>query len=507
MKKISKFFRYELIFFGLILLFILISLLSLKKIGPEYDELIPVNAAINCPNSSFLIRSIYIKSQCIPIMLSSYLGGSLSIPYKLSFIFFSPNVLVFRLTSLSIIILSLFLLFITLKKTFNSLIASLTLFFLVFDSQFFLTQLFEGATNLPFLIRVFFLNILFTLKETLSKYLLLGLIIGFGIYTKLDASFFFFSILISLICININIKKFRKDLKTNFLKFLFLFAGLIIGLSPFLFFILRNKDIFSLVRSVGEGSESIIGQKISDWFLQLLPQNWFYYIFMEKIYIPSAIKLLAILLTLIWLFASFKLISNKKYRFLSLSFIIFLGLYFSYRGLISPHHRVLIYPIPQIILAIFLVSLKSKRVMFFVIASYLVIYIFSFWNFVIISSKNCGVRSASCHIYNLYDYLKNGNKNILIGDWGISNQLLLLSKGKLNLNEVSYTLNDVSIQNARKYLEPLLSSCPTLILYRNEKSIFTLSNKNIREILKDYPQYQPESVDEYQIFRCNKKAS
>jgi len=500
MKNISKTIKKQEFLLAFIFSFILLSLIIIGRVGPEYDELIPVNAALNCPTSIFLVYAKRIGSQCLPIMLSSYIGGLVALPYKISFLLLPPSLQVFRLTNVIISTISIILIFYSVKKLTNNKIASLAIFFLVFDIQFLLTGQISPITTVPFFLRSLFIYIFSILRENRLKYFLLGLLAGLAFYTKLDAFFVFFPVFISIIF-------FSGKTYNKYKKIFYGVFGSTIGALPLIIYTIKTYEqtqIFSLASSLSNNYQSVIGYKIYQYIFQLISPDWFSYFFDKNFSIPIFIKILAVFISIILIYSSIKLLSLNKFKWLGTSFLIFLIFYLFFRGLILPHHRFNIYPIPQIILAFSFLVIKNKKMLFTIIFVYLILFAYSFNTFMSITKTNCGRKSASCEIFSLYGQLKDEKETIVIGDWGISTQLLLLSAGKLNIREASYILNTSTYEETVEYLKPFLTSCSPIVLHKPEQVFFSYANENVEKVIEKYPQYKLKKLEgiEYQIFTC-----
>lgn len=483
-------------------LILLLGVIGINEAAPEYDELLTANAALNCPSNVFIENVFWIKGQCLPLMLSSYIGGILALPYKILFIVFPSSVLIFRLFNLILLVISLIFLYRAVENFINKKTALITTFLLGFDFQLLFNIRFDRTAAFPFFIKsiVIYLSSLYYQRR--SKYLLFltGIFIGLSIWTKFDAIFFYLAILIGYLVGNFRkVTKIQKYIKTAVKEFIVFISGLLLGVFPLALYFKNNLLRFiSVGKEIGKSDlVTVIPNKVELLLYQFSSFDSLWYIFREKI---DKNILIVLLTSLIWILITYLFVKFQKNRvtsFLLVSFFIYNIFYLLFGGLIFSHHRFLIYPIPHILFSSALLIIDNKLKNLFLIV-WLLIFTYSYIMLTSISITNGGRVGATKNIYKIYDNVKDLKSEILVGDWGITNQLLIISDGKIKLNEVAFAAN-VGSGGIDDALLVVLKKCEYILLRNERNAIFKNARKNILGAINPDAVYTDE---EFELYQC-----
>jgi 4-amino-4-deoxy-L-arabinose transferase-like glycosyltransferase len=502
-----------LVFFVFIALLIILFY-GLFSVGLEYDELLSSNAALGCPNDKmFLWFAKYPKGICIPLMVMQYIGATVAIIPAIGIKLFGPSIYTFRGLNMFVVFVSTVFLFWFLKKRFNVKVALLTVFFLAFDAQFIFTQRFDRPTVLPYLLRVIFLYYLLTPKARFRIFLI-GFLTGLMIYTKLDAGFFVLSVFLAkglgfLIPLKNKMKYIKKKVIYGIRSFVILCFGFLVGSFPLLWFLqwFSNYVFASAKEFSSYHANELITTKLTLFLTQLIPSDLYEHIFNQQLVSPPFLLLISVLLVLIWIFCAIFLLQEKNKRWIGLIFLFFFIFYFFYSGFRSEHHRLTVYPFPQLVIALVLVKINKKWLIGLVILLYIILFIPVYRSIIITSEKTCGGSSSNCGITNLYEAIKQEKKDIVIGDWGMATQLLYLTKGTVPIHEIVFDIRLKNIKETKSIIEPYLKNCDTVILYSPKTAHYVNVDTNVRKILQEYPKYKAEKIYNkkglysYDIFR------
>lgn len=491
--------------FLLITCFIVIYLFGLTTIGPEYDEVLVANAALNCPSNTFIDFTFWIGDTCYPLMLSSYIGGIMALPYRIAFLITGGNVLSFRLIGVSIFALSLSLIYLSLKKLFNKKIALIVASLLITDFQLWFNVRFERTTVVPLLLKSIWLFLFVKLvgKKRVAYYFLFGIFTGLMIWAKLDAVFFFIAIAGGLFFTNtLKATNLFKIVRNELRLILVFLAGLAIGLFPlFVYFSYSWQHFIFIGRNVAKVDlANDIISKISLIFWQFSNFDGIWYVFKVR---PDLNLILVISTVILWFFLlkfTFQR-KNKIEKFLLTAVVLFWLVFLLFGGLRFSHHRYLIYPLPQLLLAMFLTKLSKKLQTLFCLAWFF-IFIFSYTATLKLST-NGGVGAFSSNIYHLSNELQLrivSDERILVGDWGITNQLILINSGDFKIDEIAFLANFDKGEIMSELLKNKLNDCDYLILRDKSRAIFTNADYNLRSIFSGNMVYTDQ---EFELFECN----
>lgn len=484
-----------------IVLFVFIAVVysyGLLWLPPEYDEVLVSNAALNCSSNVFIEQFFWSKGQCFPIMLSSYIGGFMAFPERIAFLFFGSGLLQLRVMRTFLSIISLLLLYLSAKKIKDKSFAVIFLLLLAFDFQLWSNLRFEGTAVLPFFLKSLVIYLSSTYVETKKKGLLfaIGVSVSLSIWTKFDAVFFYISVLLPAVFVYRD--KTRRAL-SSFQDVLVLLGGVVIGIIPFMYYLTKNSQRFIFVgREVGNNTVfDAFFPKLQSLFFQFSAYDDIWYIFRQSYSPPIFV---VALLSIIWIFffVAFKTKPKEKENtILWSSLLLFLFIFFLYSGLKLPHHRILIYPVPHVLLAVFL-YMQKRWVKIAFITVFALVFINSQLYFNYLRNNFEPQAGMSKQIYSLSKQLHGANGRVLVGDWGITNQLLLLSNAQIDLKEIAFVANtDLSWE-----LFTDLQNCEYLVLRHKDKALFTQADTNLRAVVDGNLVYTDPV---FEVYTCETK--
>lgn len=501
---------------------------GITSLGLEYDELLSSNAALWCPNKTmFIDYTRHYFGRCIPIMLMDYIGAPIALIPAISLRLFGTSVISFRGFNMFVVLSSIFWLFIFLRKRFSLKAAFLTVLFLAFDVQFIFTQQLDRPTVFPFLLRIIFLYFWLSPGYKL-RFLYLGILSGLMIYTKLDAVFFLAAVYISKGVLLIpEIKNFGRSFKKTLIHFRVVgvqfLTGFFFGIAPLLVFLKGNLqsvlDVMAEYKRHTAGLTPII--RVDSFLTQLTNGELFEYVFQQDISLPGVVTFGTELLAFFWLIGAVYLLLSRKFAWIGLTTIAFFVIYLFYPTLQGAHHRLLIYPFPQLSLAIFLGELSSgattsflnKVKRYYFVAICVVVYVLTFipiyTQTTTTAAKTCGKGSFNCAIYAVVDQIKGEKETVIIGDWGIATQVVYLTRGVVPVYEMVFDAWYAKIPEVAEKMEPYLKKCSLVVLRVSERAKFVSSDRNIRAVLGQHPSYSSiiindkNQIPQYEIFKSS----
>jgi len=502
----------------LLIIFSLAFLYKLTQVGPEYDEALFVNAALGCPNKNMFLHSFINlgDNNCLPIMVMPYLGATQAYLIRPVFSLFGVSVLSLRLTNYFFALISLLLTYLGIKNLFNKKVALYTLFLLAIDPLLILTARYDRTVIATILIKsliVFLLPIIGAAKDNHKKSMvfIFGLLLGLIIYTKLDNVFLLVSLLIPLAFLNRQpiINSYQKVVKLS----LFFCGGFMAGLSPFIYYLVSNFNDFILALGPTSKVDNAILSKILYTLTQFSANQMFKVVF--RVNNPTILSL-ALSVVYFLLFVASAVFVYKKYQklqILSLSFVVFYLTIFFYPPFGAwgkAHHYLLVYPIPQLLISLFWIKASKNKAFSLAIPIIVILNsIMALIPFYALSQKTCGAQNFSCEINRVAEFaMQNNVKEIIVGDWGLATQLLLLTKNKIAINEAIFKINSETKEEADSLLREMKKDCPMFILFPYEKSILLEGRNRIERSLESDQNYNKTIILNnlqkpiYQMYTC-----
>lgn len=448
----------------LILLILLFSILGLNKIeypGFYYDELLYANGLYNCyvPNL-FNTLSITIQDKCINVLPMGYIGSLKTIfllpakPFINDYPYLAYRIIGILIAACSILVLNQIL--IELKANKSTLFVTLLLYST--QASFILGSKYDwGPSALSILLKAFLVLFAIRLRNSynLKNWTIVIGISLISLFNKLDFVFYLIPLLTVLIL--------NKESINYLLKYKNRIIAILLSTIPFgitLLYIIKDK--ISLFFNSDSISAISIGQKI-DNLMQVLDGtsvvNMISTIDINNNLGRLYIICLAIATLVSFVFYRKDKLNNSEYVLLisSALYILFMFMFPKSGGI---HHFIATFPIPFIALTVLLNKGKNSYIRYFII---IIALLFSFTQIDIINKtnylmqKDLVIKTWSKDVDILANYLANNftDKEIIVTDWGIANQLIVLSNGSLNIKEsfrpISKLNNPQSINNMKNY--------------------------------------------------------
>ena len=510
--------------FGLIIIFAIFSLLffyKLTQIGPEYDESLFVNAALGCPNKEmFLHLFIPLKNGCLPVMVMPYLGATQAYITRLVFSLFGVSVFSLRFTNYLVLSVSVFLIYQGILRIIGKKAAILSILFLLLDPQLFLASRYDRSLMAPFLLKsiIIFIFSIKSIKFQKYKSLAIGILAGLLFYTKTDIIFIYSCMALVAIYMVITgyngfkIDQVNKIIKSKLSVILIFIFSFLLGLLPYIYYIFVSwKDIVTTGIFLSNTPNPTILKTLA-LFTQFSGQQVFQIIFG----VGTVSKISLIISSIYFLIATYIIVkptgTTRLPTFFGLTILFYYSLLVLYPALAEPgkaHHYLLIYPIPQILVSYYLIKNKSGMVTWIILSLLTSLFVISLINFNLLSEKTCGRGAWSCSIRIIANEVSKKNKTVVTGDWGIATPLLLLTKGKTNINEIAFRVDAEGVQGVKNDLGSLTKECSYFVLYSPEHSILLRGSIELRNYLQANDNYQGKTIYDrernglYELYYCN----
>jgi|GEM_PF-3253785 len=491
---------------------------KLTEIGPEYDESLFVNAALGCPNPKMFLHLSYpLGTSCLPVMVMPYQGATQAYFLRLGFGLFGTSLFTMRFVNFLLTLLSFLLIFSGVKKTLGTKTALITILLLVMNPQFLLNARYDRTYIAPLVVRstAIFVAFYSSPKFNKIKYLLLGFLIGFSIFTKLDGIFLVISLIAAGLVMTMLHKKWSSKLikkgdniKKIGIQFI---AGGIVGVSPLAIYAKTSwQNILAAIRVTSvEGivADGLIQRKVLRLLSQFSSNQLSNMIFRQDI-IQKEVLVLSSFVFIVFTYILIKSWNNKGLiTYFVITCVVFYLLLFLYRDLSAPHHIMLIYPIPQIIVANYLAPAKRASLLTVLIVILLASFLLSYHGFQKLSSFTCGRTNWSCTIREIPKHLTI-NKPVIAGDWGLATQILLLTKGKKEINEYIFEADQSSPELVRAKMNIFKKNCHEFVIFTPEFTRFLVGAEEIRKNVNKDPRYYKtiiqnrERQDFIEIYKC-----
>jgi hypothetical protein len=490
--------------FGTYLFF---SLAHLSLPGLQYDEVLFTNAALGDVDGTFIAWKVRILRKSVPLMLMNYIGAVKALIYAPIFRFIGMSAVTARLPVVLLGLATLILTYALIRRMMGARTALVTLILLAADPSFiFSVKLDWGPVALMMALKASSLYLLWRWLETgKQRYLVAGsFLLGLGLYDKIIFSWFVIGLLIALLCCFWRELRSRIDLRAAVLS-ASLFA---IGCLPLLAYNLAHRMQtfqghglsfvrggeslayrFRLFRTVFDGSavyDFVNGADVGDITAlrqQSAPNGLDAFnaalagFPLLSTIMPQMLVLASIVLLLLWL--SKRLAPARVLLFFIIQFAITAAFIYLSDDAEGPHHTIMVYPIPHILIACGLVELirlgeagaqlRKKVLTIFsglciiaLVASQVIIDARYVWSF----QARGGVGFWSDAIYDLARYTRSQpDKTYLLMDWGFSNQLLLLSGSKIKKREAYFPTRSASDSEKIAWLRPYLRLQNSILVF------------------------------------------
>lgn len=487
----------------IILLVLLIGIFDLsifQRIGPEYDEALYVNSAVGCHAQEIFITLVKQKfGTCFPVMVSVYLGALPSYFYRVYFFFSGHSIVSLREFSLLLYILWIFLVYILVSSWRGRKVAAWVSFFLLLDFPLFLDAMFKTIVVFPAILKT--LAMLFFLLGWKHKkrymFLFSGIFIGIAFWTKLDVFFFFAPLALPATVI------FQRKIFLKRKQLIWLIIGTTIGVFPLLYFLIvfRSQVLLALGKMNPTLSQTLF-PKLGVILFPLVANSLF--AGMLNYQLPSWLLGLGLSLFGGFIFLCFYLLKRKydDQRVLSIASLLFIASFVLFPLLEHSHHFLLIYPLPQILLALWVVN-KNRTLKLSIVFIFLCLFIIQAITFNLITNNNCGWKSWSCGIIEIGRKLQRTSAEIVVTDWGMATQLLYYIPGQ-RIHEIAF--HNLGTQKAE--VQNYMNQCAIFLSHTDRYAHFISQVPTINAWLNSSPKYKmkvispKEQGDQYLLYSC-----
>jgi len=469
---------------GILLLFIILSIIELDKPGVTADQLLFVNAAIGPLDGSYIFKMI----RGFPIFLMAYIGALKAYIYGPIFDLFGVNIYSIRLPVIFIMASGLLILYKAISLRVDKKTAFFTILILATDpSNIAYTRVDNGPTVLEFFFKCLSLLSLFLfLKTKANKYLvMLIMFLGLGLFNKTNFIWFINSLFLASFIF------YRNTIKGKWILFL---SASFVAFAAFGFYIFKKAASDYSAVAISFSFEKLL-QNISvvtNNILQLLSGEAFIQFVYGKsphnfTVIYSYILILVNALGVYYFIKNRKKISKQTIQFYFFILVIFLATLaqlFMTQLAVSAWHAYAIYPFITILTVIFLFQLQKKWAypLFILIIVYNLV---TYSIYIKIYSQPVSNLSWNNEFYKLLEFTDNRPEAVLVTDIGMQTQFLL------SKNYKKYTPIEWMIDGKRSY-----DSYFVLLTY------FSM-NKNAIAVVPhpDYPVFKDIQPNFYRFIR------
>ncbi len=503
------------------------SLWNISSVGYYYDELLHAVAAQEILDPDYIsqvhrvVKASFLE-HTVPLMILYYVGPLKSYLLSLGFLLFSDSLLTLRVMTIACGAITLALTYLYAKKYFNRKTALLTLAILACDPSFILSSTFDwGPVALQNILKMILILVgssIITNNATRQKAFLFGATIGLLLWDKLNSLWI---ILPTTLLITYHIHQAHyKNLRQTISYFL---LGLGFGLPFFLFIFKRPFFYYESQKSFQEfegylltsaqstnsltlltNYSSNIVNKITTLFYTLSGTSIPNYILSENIF---ALNITGILIAGIivpfctkTLYQKFR---NRKTEplldpitytaFLTLSIMFFIVLTPHANG---PHHMLMLYPLPHILLAMLLIKYYSRYK--YQIVSLLIVIVTT--NVMILTNFSQQIKDNKMKIFwkrteitqLTQRFVVNKTKLIAL-DWGITLPVGFISHGQVDIRDLQAFYQPKCAELHKLVYQENYN----IIMYSNENKVFPTYYNNCLETMQDL---KKETTQHYMLY-------
>jgi 4-amino-4-deoxy-L-arabinose transferase-like glycosyltransferase len=484
-----------------VIIYLFFSLTFLQLPGLQYDEVNFANAALGTENAGFIEWAPRIFGRRLPLMIMSYIGALKSGLFAPVFALFGTSAATVRLPVVCIGLVTLLTGCALFRRIFDRRVAvAATLLFAADPTFIFANKLDWGPISLMLCLETSSLYFMWRwMREDKSRFLVAaGFLFGLGLYNKVIFAWYLAAFFIAMILLYRD--RFRRLL--HWRNLVSLIPAFLIGCLPLIAYnvstdmkTFQQRTLFSgpasdlfgyryhLIRGTLEGS-AVYGfvnqEEVAS--VPAVPQREFTGIRDFLIGKLAAFPLVGTAPTFFFLSASLVLIATLwvfrrlRYRaeilFLVMQILGITLFLFVARDAGGPHHVAAIYPFVSIVISYAAFELgalpgKTKLIPGILAAACLLPMMTA--NLVLDARHlntfrlKGGAGSWSDAIYDLASFAgENPDKNYIFMEWGLSNQLILLSHGRISYEE--FICDDP--KNLARCLEPMLTRINSFLVFR-----------------------------------------
>lgn len=485
------------------LLFFCIGMAFLPWLGFEYDEVIFIQPLFH-PSQSF--ASVHLFHGALPIMQTSYAGALKTWIYAPIFKFCTPDLFSVRLPAFVLASITVFLLGAVIQRLASSRAAIFACAILVSDLDFLLASVFDWG---PVVVQNFLLAtglyLIVVQRKRPFAIPLAAFVCGLALWDKALFLWILSGLVLSGIVFGFRLIKSELTFK----RMASAMIAFCIGAAPLLIYNFKHHgETFSGNTKL---SFAEIGPKFT-WLRIAMNDQALENFFVDRSLVRSAVPSSALLSTLTGVTSHFRNASSG--RFLSFCFLCLAGLLLARpckRKVIawlalaviiawlqaamtqnagaSIHHIVLFYPVLFLTLGICADEITARLQKFGGAFLGLATLVLTFAGFGIIGAQYVDFRRFSPSIAwtdadkPLAQYLFNHrNRRILAADWGITSQADVRTRGVLQMDDISFGLQDRSLTPVQ--LQERAGVKPFIVLHTAEHAVFA-GNSRLASLVKE----------------------
>lgn len=509
--KISEIIKSKLVLlsvFFIISLYFLLSVYKIKYPGLQYDEVLFVNAAIGGIDTSFITYKI----GNIPVHLMTYIGALKSYIYFPIFKLFGVSAYSIRIPVILITCLMLFVVFKLVKLSFNKKIALITLLLLSVNSTLIsYTRADVGPNTLELLLKslsIYFIYKIF--KTSKFRYLFFALVcLGLGLFNKINFLWFINSFSFALVIVYYR-EIFNVLKKYSLIKKSLAIVFILISYGSYFSYYYWIQTKYKLHDEISLETIDKNYNKVEINIENIVDGDAFYNYALGDInlrisdYYKVSFGIILIIGLFINLFYKNEKLYKKAYFFnLLISATTLLQVLLTKQAT-APWHVITLYPFITILLVYSLYSFyiiftninlkfRYKYTLVNTVSFLIILMLFSYNIFVY--SKYIGIYKETVKnsawtpkIYSLAEYTKTHDDKFVSLDWGIHNQLIILTQQKNKYVEQAFYLNTYPDDVQKKwfydnYLNPALDY--KFITHGEKTSLVTNSRVNFMKVALD----------------------
>lgn len=448
------------------ILFLSLTLQELRLPGPHYDEVFTATPAVNFVNNTYATDPmqidpsvIHLFGRPIPLMLMTYVGSVQTFLYVPVFALFGTDLTVVRVMPIILALFALWFSYFFFRDAFGRTVAIVAIALTLADPGFiFFVGRDFGPPGLALLCKMAGLFFFLRWWKTGARIpLLLGSISwGIGLYHKAD----FLWIIAAAVVAGIFFygARIRRRLTPgNTLLALFAFC---LGCLPFLALnIMAGGATFTLLGGSASLAEQLAGWLAgiavrTDQIIELMNGTSSYRLFMgesptlhllQSLFLPVVVLFGLAAAPILSIFRSGEFAERKGFWLLAFYLLVFLQTGKSPTQL-NEHHLLAVYPLLQGAAAVGLVGLvqllkrRSEAARRTLIAALLLCLLLT--GIVTVQQTYAGLRSTGGYnhwsdaVYDLNNYLEKENRPVVAMQWGLTNPLIVLSGGTLEITRV-----------------------------------------------------------------------
>jgi 4-amino-4-deoxy-L-arabinose transferase-like glycosyltransferase len=479
-------------------LYLFFSLTYLQLPGLQYDEVNFSNAALGNFDGPFVVWSAKIFGKRVPLMIMEYIGALKSALYFPIFKLFGAGASSVRLPVVAIGVITLLIAYGLYRRMFDGRIAILGLILFATDPTFiFANKLDWGPVSLLLALELLSLYFMWRwMTEGKRNFLAVaGLFFGLGLYNKIIFAWFIAGFFIALLlCYRESVKKLL-----HWRSLICFIPAFLLGSLPLIAFniarpmgtfqnqpvltlpgldalhyryllisgTLDGSGVYALVNSedVGHPADILAAPPVGKVDRLMRTMSAFPWVGRSPLPLVFYGSLALILL---WCFR--RLPKKREIVFIGIQLLVIVFFISANENATGAHHIIVFYPFVFILVAFAVIELgrwlgKWRTVSGILVGACLLPLITAQ---IVVDTRHLrsfrvfgGNRFWSDAIYDLASFTRqNSDKNYLLMEWGVGTQLLLLTNGRIQYDELSCSQKDLEA-----CIDPVLNRMNTYYVF------------------------------------------